>query len=66
VPAPTGKTAFLDVVTVCENINDLSAVWFGDEVLPDYADKYLTDYYLGFRHRPGLVAGASALSLGSA
>jgi lysophospholipase L1-like esterase len=51
-----------DVVTLYENINDLSAVWFGDQVAPDYANKYLTDYYLAFRHRPGLLAGVAKIS----
>ena len=51
-----------DIVIVYENINDLSAVWFGDDVLPDYANKYKTDFYLGFRHRTGVLAGVAKIS----
>lgn len=51
-----------DIVTVYENINDLSAVWFGDRVTSDYANKYETDFYLGIRHRTGLVAAVARVS----
>ena len=51
-----------DVITVYHNINDLSAVWFGDGIQPDYANKYKTDFYLGFRHRTGLVAAVTKIS----
>ena len=55
-----------DIVTVYENVNDLSAVWFGEgEVLPDYAQKYRSDSYLGMRHRVGplpAIAKASRLA----
>jgi lysophospholipase L1-like esterase len=44
-----------DIITVFENINDLSAAWFPDPAVSDYANKYLTDFYLGMRHRTGLV-----------
>jgi lysophospholipase L1-like esterase len=51
-----------DVITLYENINDLSAVWFGDRVTSDYANKYETDFYLGMRHRTGLVAEVARIS----
>jgi lysophospholipase L1-like esterase len=55
-----------DVVTIYENVNDLSAAWFSaDEVLPDYAQKYKSGYYLGLRHRSGIlpeIAKASRLA----
>ena len=51
-----------DIVTVYENINDLSATWFGDGVTSDYANKYRTDFYLGFRHRTGFLAELTKLS----
>ena len=51
-----------DVITVFENINDHSTVWFGDGVVPDYANKYKTDFYLGMRHRTGVIAGIAKVS----
>lgn len=51
-----------DIVTVYENVNDLAANFFGDGVQSDYANKYLTDFYLGFRHRTGLVAEVTKVS----
>jgi lysophospholipase L1-like esterase len=51
-----------DIVVVFENINDLSAMWFGDEVASDYANKYKTDFYLGFRHRTGVIASVAKIS----
>ena len=51
-----------DVITVYENINDLSAIYFGDGVEPDYANKYETDFYLGLRHRSGVLAEISRVS----
>jgi lysophospholipase L1-like esterase len=51
-----------DIITLYENINDLSAVWFGDGVTSDYANKYETDYYLGMRHRTGLIAAVAGIS----
>lgn len=45
-----------DVIVVFHNINDLSANYFGTETDPDYANKYMTDYYLGYRHKRGFVA----------
>jgi lysophospholipase L1-like esterase len=51
-----------DVVTIYENINDLSAIRFGGELAPDYANKYQTDFYLGMRHRSGPLAGLTKLS----
>ena len=51
-----------DIITVYENINDLSAIWFGDDVTSDYANKYKTDFYLGFRHRTGFIAELTKVS----
>jgi lysophospholipase L1-like esterase len=52
-----------DIVTVYENINDLSASWFADEpVLPDYAQKYKAGYYLGLRHRLGVLPAIARIS----
>jgi lysophospholipase L1-like esterase len=51
-----------DIVTIYENVNDLAANFFGDGVRSDYANKYLTDFYLGFRHRTGLVAEITKVS----
>jgi lysophospholipase L1-like esterase len=45
-----------DVVTVYEDINDLSVNWFGSGATSDYANKYLTTHYLGWHHRTGLLA----------
>jgi lysophospholipase L1-like esterase len=51
-----------DIVTIYENVNDLAANFFGAEVQSDYANKYLTDFYLGFRHRTGFVAELTKVS----
>jgi len=51
-----------DIITVYENINDSSAIYFGNEVAPDYANKYLTDAYLGLRHRTGVIAEVTKVS----
>lgn len=51
-----------DVITVYENINDLSALEFGDHLDSDYANKYLTDFYLGLRHRTGLLSAVTRVS----
>ena len=52
-----------DIVTVYENINDLSASWFADEpVLPDYAQKYNAGFYLGLRHRLGVLPAIARVS----
>lgn len=51
-----------DVVVVYHNINDLSACWFGEGVTSDYAAKYRSDFYLGFRHRTGVAAGIGKVS----
>lgn len=42
-----------DVIVVYHNINDLSANYFGGDTAPDYANKYLTNYYLGYVHKTG-------------
>jgi lysophospholipase L1-like esterase len=57
-----GIEARPDIVTIYENINDLSAIRFGDELSPDYANKYETDFYLGMRHRSGPLAGLVKMS----
>jgi len=51
-----------DIVTVYENVNDLAANFFGAGVESDYSNKYLTDFYLGFRHRTGVVAELTKVS----
>jgi lysophospholipase L1-like esterase len=43
-----------DVVTLLENVNDLTAQKFGDRLQPDYANKYLDDAFLAYEHRGGL------------
>jgi lysophospholipase L1-like esterase len=50
-----------DVLIVLHNINDLSALDYGDELLPDYSNKYLSDSFLAYEHRTG--AGATLLQL---
>jgi hypothetical protein len=50
------------IVTVYENINDLSVNYFGTEVMSDYANKYLEPYYLGYRHRVGILGELGRLS----
>ncbi|MEM8997271.1 MAG: GDSL-type esterase/lipase family protein [Acidobacteriota bacterium] len=42
-----------DVVTVLHNINDLTARHFGDDLEPDYSNKYLDDAFLSYHHRGG-------------
>jgi len=51
-----------DVIVVYHNINDLSVKNFGDWVSSDYANKYKSDFYLGFRHRTGALAGLTKIS----
>ena len=51
-----------DIITIYENINDLSAKDFGARISSDYANKYKTDFYLDFRHRTGLMAELAKLS----
>jgi lysophospholipase L1-like esterase len=43
-----------DVVTLLENVNDLTAQKFGARLAPDYANKYLDDAFLAYEHRGGL------------
>jgi lysophospholipase L1-like esterase len=45
-----------DIVTVYHNINDLSVNYFGDLAVSDYANKYLTPYYLSYLHRSGVLS----------
>lgn len=42
-----------DVVTLLENVNDLTAQKFGERLEPDYANKYLDDAFLAYEHRGG-------------
>ncbi|MEB2283220.1 MAG: hypothetical protein B6D46_05620 [Polyangiaceae bacterium UTPRO1] len=51
-----------DIVTAYEAINDLSVNYFGAGAETDYANKYLTPFYLGFRHRVGVVAELERVS----
>ena len=51
-----------DIVTVYQNVNDLSAKDFGDSITSDYTNKYRTDFYLGFRHRTGVIAELTKVS----
>jgi lysophospholipase L1-like esterase len=51
-----------DIITVYENINDLSAKDFGDQITSDYANKYKSDFFLDFRHRTGLIAALTKIS----
>jgi lysophospholipase L1-like esterase len=51
-----------DVIVVYHNINDLSVKDFGDWSSSDYANKYKSDFYLGFRHRAGALAAATKIS----
>jgi len=51
-----------DIVFVYHNINDLSVKDFGDWVTSDYANKYKSDFYLGFRHRTGFLAALVKMS----
>ena len=51
-----------DIITVYENVNDLSVNYFGEQVYPDYANKYLSPYYLSYHHRTGFWAEALKIS----
>jgi len=51
-----------DLITIYENINDLSVTRFGQFTPSDYANKYETDFYLGIRHRSGWIAGLTKIS----
>lgn len=54
-----------DIVTVYHNINDLSALSFGSELRPDYANKYLSDVFLAYEHRGGAGGAVLRLSRGA-
>ena len=43
-----------DIIVVHHNINDRSANYVGSYTSPDYANKYLSDFYLGYDHRNGI------------
>jgi lysophospholipase L1-like esterase len=45
-----------DIITVYHNINDLSVNYFGNETLPDYANKYLNNFYLNYHHKTGFIS----------
>ena len=51
-----------DIVTVYEDVNDLSVNYFGDGAETDYGNKYLSEYYLSYRHRTGLLAELGRIS----
>lgn len=51
-----------DIIIVYHNINDLSVKDFGDWASSDYANKYKSDFYLGFRHRTGALAEITKIS----
>ncbi|MBI3769537.1 MAG: hypothetical protein HY271_13760 [Deltaproteobacteria bacterium] len=51
-----------DIITIYHNINDLSVNYFGKRATSDYGNKYLTSYYLGFRHRSGLWGALARVS----
>jgi lysophospholipase L1-like esterase len=52
-----------DIITIYENVNDLTASWFStDPVLSDYAQKYQSGFYLGLRHRSGVSAELARVS----
>jgi lysophospholipase L1-like esterase len=51
-----------DIVTVYHAVNDLSVNYFGSGAVSDYANKYLTPYYLGYRHRAGAWAALTHVS----
>jgi len=53
-----------DILIVQHNINDLSALDYGDELLSDYSNKYLSDSFLAFEHRTGV--GGTLLQLSRA
>jgi len=45
-----------DVIVVDHNLNDLTANYFGAETLPDYANKYMSDYFLAYPHKSGAAS----------
>ncbi len=51
-----------DVLLVAHNINDLTALDYGDTLLPDYSNKYLSDTFLAFEHRQGIGGGILQMS----
>jgi lysophospholipase L1-like esterase len=51
-----------DIIVVYHNINDLSVKDFGDWAYSDYANKYKSDFYLGLRHRTGVIAELTKVS----
>ena len=51
-----------DIIVVYHNINDLSANWFAESISSDYSNKYGTDFYLGLRHRSGILASLAKTS----
>lgn len=43
-----------DVLVVLDHVNDMTALDYGDEFLPDYSNKYLGDSFLAYEHRLGI------------
>lgn len=43
-----------DIVTFYHNINDLSANFYGERILSDYSNKYMSDDFLAYRFRSGI------------
>lgn len=43
-----------DIAVIHHNINDRTVNFIGDKTMPDYSNKYLSDFYLGYDHRNGI------------
>ena len=42
-----------DIVVIHHNVNDRTASYYGHTIMPDYANKYLSDHFLDYKHRSG-------------
>ena len=42
-----------DIIVVHHNANDHTSSKYGQVLMPDYANKYLSDHFLGYQHRSG-------------
>jgi len=42
-----------DVIVVHHNANDRTSIQYGQVLMPDYSNKYLSDHFLGYKHRSG-------------
>jgi lysophospholipase L1-like esterase len=51
-----------DIIIIYHNVNDLSVRSFGTSTTSDYSNKYKGDFYLGFRHRTGILAEVMKVS----